>query len=347
LFLSISFSSREIKIQKKEKVMKKNGWIILMIGLITGGFIGLCVVSGQTQEKAYPNRQIDFVIPYDPGGSIDMMSRIFVEAIKDPLKVPVVPMNKPGAGGSIGTMFILNTKPDGYTVGACSLGSLVISPIVEPKLPYKRPDLTVVCKTINFPIGLFVNADAPWKTLKEFVDYAKANPGKIRAAVGGPTGAPALLLESFKIQAGGLSIINIPSKGGASMATAILGGHVEICSDPVAAEVSLLKAGRVRALATSNKVPGFPQIPTFEEAGVSGVTVSSWAGIIAPKALPKPVLEKLTSAFETASKNPTLIDQLNREAMNVDFLGPEAFARQLEKEDQTYLEITRKVGLVK
>jgi tripartite-type tricarboxylate transporter receptor subunit TctC len=327
--------------------MRKNGWIILIIALVIATLTALCAVSGQAQEKPYPSRQIDFVIPYDPGGSIDLMGRIFVEAIKAPLNVPVVPVNKPGAGGSIGTMFVLNTKPDGYTIGACSLGSLLISPIVEPKLPYKRSDLTVVCKTINFPIGLFVNAEAPWKTLKEFVDYAKANPGKIRASVGGPTGAPALLLESLKIQAGGLNIINIPSKGGASMATAILGGHVEICSDPVAAEVSLLKAGRVRALAASNKVPGFPQVPTFAEAGVQGVTVSSWAGVVAPKGLPKPVLDKLVSAFETASKNPALIEQLNREAMNADFLGPEAFLKDLEKEEQMYTEITRKVGLIK
>ena len=327
--------------------MRKNGWVILMIALVIGCLTALCVVSGQTQEKPFPSRQIDFVIPYDPGGSIDLMGRIFVEAVKASLNVPVVPVNKPGAGGSIGTMFVINAKPDGYTVGACSLGSLLVSPIVEPKLPYKRSDLTVVCKTINFPIAIFVKADAPWKTLRELVDFAKQNPGKLRAAVGGPTGAPALLVESFKIQAGGLNIINIPSKGGAAQATAILGGHVEICSDPVAAEVSLLKAGRVRALASSNKVPGFPEIPTFEEAGVPGVTVTSWAGAIAPKGLPKPVLDKLVSAFESASKNPTVIEQLHREAMNADFLGPEAFMKQLEKEEQMYTEITRKVGLIK
>jgi len=327
--------------------MKKNSWTLLIIALLVGGLTALCAMSGQTQEKPFPSRQIDFVIPYDPGGSIDLMSRIFVEAIKAPLNVPVVPVNKPGAGGSIGTMFVLNTKPDGYTIGACSIGSLLISPIVEPKLPYKRSDLTVVCKTINYPMAIFVKADAPWKTLKELADYARQNPGKLRATVGGPTGAPALLVESFKIQAGGLNIINIPSKGGASQATAILGGHVEICSDPVAAEVSLLKAGRVRALATSNKVPGFPEIPTFEEAGVPGVTVSSWAGVIAPKALPKPVLDKLVSAFETASKNPAVIEQLHREAMNADFLGPDAFLKQLEKEEQMYTEIVRKVGLIK
>jgi tripartite-type tricarboxylate transporter receptor subunit TctC len=327
--------------------MRRNGWIILMMALIIAGFTGLCAVSGQTQEKPYPSRQIDFVIPYDPGGSIDLMSRIFVEAVKAPLNVPVVPVNKPGAGGSIGTMFVINAKPDGYTLGACSLGSILVSPIVEPKLPYKRSDLTVVCKTINFPIAIFVKADAPWKTLKELVDFAKQNPGKLRATVGGPTGAPALLVESFKIQAGGLNIINIPSKGGASQATAILGGHVEICSDPVAAEVSLLKAGRVRALASSNKVPGFPEIPTFEEAGVPGVSVTSWAGVIAPKGLPKPVLDRLVSAFEAASKNPTVVEQLHREAMNADFLGPDAFMKQLEKEEQMYTEISRKVGLIK
>jgi tripartite-type tricarboxylate transporter receptor subunit TctC len=316
--------------------------IIMMAGLIVIGS-----AYAQAQEKAFPSRQIEFVIPYDPGGSVDIMSRIFVESIKEILKVPVVPVNKPGAGGSIGTVYVQNAKPDGYTIGAGSFGALVISPIVEPKLPYKRSDLTMVCKAINFPIGIFVNADAPWKTLKELVDYGKANPGKLRASVGGPTGAPALLLEAFKIQAGGLDIITIPSKGGASMATAILGGHVEICSDPVASEMNLLKAGRVRALAASNKVPGLPQIPTFEEAGVPGVTISSWAGIIAPKGLPKPVLDRLASAFEAASKDPAVVQPLNRDAIDIDFLGPDAFTKQLQKEDQTITEIAKKVGLIK
>lgn len=315
--------------------------------LAVGCCLVLAAVSGQAEDKGYPNRQIDFIIPYDPGGSIDIMSRIFVEAIKSTLKVTVVPVNKPGAGGAIGLNFLANAKPDGYTIGAGSFGAMVISPIVEPKLPYKRSDLTLVAKTINFPIGIFVKPDAPWKNLKELADYARANPGKIRAAVGGPTGAPALMLEAFKIQAGGLSIINIPSKGGASMATAILGGHVEICSDPVASEVSLLKAGRVRALAISDKFPGLPQLPTFEEAGFPGVNVSSWAAVVAPKGLPKPVLDKLVAALEQATKNPAVIEQLHREAMNADFMGPETFAKNLEKEDAAILAIARKVGMVK
>jgi tripartite-type tricarboxylate transporter receptor subunit TctC len=316
-------------------------------GIVIVGSLTLSAGLGQAQEKGYPNRQVEFVIPYDPGGSIDMQSRIYIEAIKDILKVPVVPTNKPGAGGSIGTASIANAKPDGYTIGAASFGSLVISPIVEPRLPYRRSELTVVCKTVNFPVGIFVRADAPWKTLKEFVTYSKANPEKVRAAVGGPTGAPALMLEAFKIQAGGLHIINIPSKGGASMATALLGGHVEICADPVASEVSLLKAGRVRALAVSDKVPGFPQLLTFEEAGIPGVTVSSWAGVIAPKGLPKPILDTLASVFESAARNPALIEQLHREAMNADFMGPDTFVKRLEKEDASIREIAKKVGLIK
>ncbi len=323
--------------------MIKKGMTVLVIA----GLVGFGAVFVQAQEKTYPSRQIEFVIPYDPGGSIDIMARLFAESVKDALKVPVVPENKPGAGGAIGTSFVVNAKPDGYTIGAASFGALVISPVVEPKLPYKRSDLTLICKTVNFPIGIFVKPDAPWKTLKDLVDYAKANPGKIRAAVGGPTGAPALLLESLKVQAGGLQIISIPSKGGASMATAILGGQVEICSDPVASEVALLKAGRVRALATSDKTPGFPEIPTFEEAGVPGVNVSSWAGVIGPKGLPKPVLDRLISAFETASKNAKLVEQLHRETMEIDFLPTDAFAKRLEKEDQTIREIAKKVGLIK
>ncbi len=315
--------------------------------IMIGGCLALFAASGQAEEKGFPERQIDFIIPYDPGGSIDIQSRIYIEALKEILKVNIVPVNKPGAGGALGMSAVKNAKPDGYTIGAGSFGAMVISPILEPKLPYKRADLTLVGKTVNFPLGIFVLPNAPWKNLKEFADYAKANPGKIRAAVGGPTGAPALMLEAFKIQAGGLNIINIPSKGGASMATALLGGHVEICSDPVASEVSLLKAGRVRALAVSDKAPGLPQLPTFEEAGFPGVDVSSWVAVMAPKGLPKPILDKLAAAFEKAAKSPKVIEQLHREAMNADFIGPEAFAKRLEKEDAAIRAIVTKIGLRK
>ncbi len=323
--------------------MKRN----ILIILVVGGLLALAAAPGHPEESGYPNRQIEFIIPYEPGGSIDMMSRIFIEAIKDSLKVPVVPVNKPGAGGSIGLTYVANAKPDGYTLGFSSIGALVVTPVFEPRLPYKRSDLTMICKTISILHGLFVKADAPWQNLQELVDYARANPGKLRAAVGGPTGAPALMLEAFKMQAGGLNIISIPSKGGHSMATAILGGQVEICADPVASEVNLLRAGRVRALAVSNKIPGFPQIPTFKEAGFAGVDLTGWGAAIAPRGLPKPIQDKVTAAFSSAVKNPATIQLLRRESMEVDFASGEAFHRQLEREDKMVMEIAKKIGSVK
>ncbi len=334
---------------KRRNHLERTFWVekSFIAILITAGLLWAGVLFLQAQEKEYPSRQIEFVIPYDPGGSVDIWSRVFAEAVKDILKVPVVPVNKPGAGGAIGTAYVGSAKPDGYTLGAGSFGALVISPMVEPKLPYKRSELTLVCQTLTFPVGLFVKADAPWKNLKEFIEYAKENPGKLRATVGGPSGVPALLLESLKIQAGGLQIINIPTKGGGSMATAILGGHVELCSDPVGSEVGLLKAGRVRALAVSSKVPDFPELPTFAEAGVPGVILDPWMCVIAPKGLPKSILDKITTAYEKAAKNPTVIEQLYRQAMNVDFVGPEAFAKKIEQDDLTIREIVKKVGMVK
>ena len=131
------------------------------------------------------------------------------------------------------------------------------------------------------------------------------------------------------------------------MATAILGGNVEICADPVASEVSLLKAGRVRALATSDKFPDLDQLPTFAEAGFPGINISSWVAIVAPKGLPKPVLDKLVLAFGSAAKNATVIQQLHREAMNADFKGPEDFARKLEQDYAIIREIAKKIGMIK
>lgn len=316
---------------------------LLVIGLAAG----MLSLPGQAADKGYPSRSIEFVITYEPGGNTDILSRIYIEELKDILKVPVIPVNKPGAGGAIGTTYIMNAKPDGYTIGAVSAGAMVISPIVEARLPYKRSDLSIICQIVNFPFGIFVRADAPWKNLKELADYARANPGKIRGAVGGPTGAPALLLEAFKIQAGGLNIINIPSKGGASMATAILGGNTEICSDTVSAEASLLKAGRVRGLAVTDKFPGLPELPTFEEAGFPGISVPSWNAVIAPKGLPKNVMDKLVSTLEKAAKSPKVMERLNKQFINADFIGPDAFTKRLVQEDAVIREIVKKLGMIK
>src|SRR4030067_2159457 len=149
---------RENNLERKY-FMGKYFFTILVVGIL--GWTGILPL--QAQEKDYPNRQIEFIIPYDPGGSVDIWSRVFAEAVKDILKVPVVSINKPGAGGAVGSAYVASAKPDGYTLGAGSFGAMVISPIVEPKLPYKRSDLTLVCQTLTFPVGLFVKTDAPWK----------------------------------------------------------------------------------------------------------------------------------------------------------------------------------------
>lgn len=323
--------------------MGKKIWGIIIMGTI----LGMCAHLGYAQEKAYPNRQIEVIIPYDPGGSIDMMARIYIGAVKDVLKVPMVAVNKPGAGGTIGTTYVANAKQDGYTIGASSIGPLIIVPNVETKLPYKWSEMTMVCKTMNFPVGIFVRADAPWKNLKELIDYAKENPGKLRAAIGGPVGLNAFVLEAFKIQAGGLNIISIPGKGGAAMATALIGGHVELASDPVASEINLLRAGRVRVLAISDKFPGFPQLPTFEEAGLPGVNLSAWAAIIAPQGLPRSIRDRLSAAFEQAAKDKKVIDRLHREVMSADFMKSEAFVKQVTRDEVMMQDLVRKVGLRK
>ncbi len=320
---------------------------MIRVILFVGFSLIMLALPGHTAEKAYPSRSIEFIITYEPGGNTDILSRVYIEELKNILKVPIIPVNKPGAGGAIGTTYIMNAKSDGYTIGAVSAGAMVISPIIEAKLPYKRSDLTMIGQIVNFPFGIFVRADAPWKNLKELADYAKANPGKLRGAVGGPTGAPALLLEAFKMQAGGLNIINIPSKGGASMATAILGGNTEICSDTVSAEANLLKAGRVRGLAITDKFPSLPDLPTFEEAGFPGITVPSWNAAIAPKGLPKNVMDKLVAAFEKAAKSQKVVERLNKQFINADFVGPEAFTKRLVQEDAAIREIVKKLGLIK
>jgi tripartite-type tricarboxylate transporter receptor subunit TctC len=309
--------------------------------------VGVTVGAVQADSGNYPNREVEFVVPYAAATSNDFMARLFAEALKGILNVPVIVVNKGGAGGNIGTAYVANAKPDGYTIGTATTGALILNPIVEKKMPYKLSDLTLICQTATYPLGIFVREDAPWKTLKELIDYAKKNPGKVRAVTGGPTGINTFLLESIKKAVGGMDIISIPGEGGEEKVAALLGGHVDFTSDSFATQVSYLKAGKVRALAVSGSVPGFPQLPTFASSGLEGVGVHPWSGVDAPKGLPQPVVDKLAGAFEKAAKDPMVVKRLNEQVMEPEYLGPKAFEEKLRREDRVYSDLAKQVGLIK
>jgi len=277
---------------------------------------------------------------------MDIPPRIFKDRIDRILGVPMVVVNNTAGGGTVGTLTVFLAKPDGYTLLYGSTGPLILQPMFSPELPYRYTEFTPICQTIVVPVVMLVQNEAPWKSLKELVDYGRKNPGALRGTVSHKGSSLFVLTELFKAAAG-VDITVIPTKSGVSQSAALMGGHAELCTDTVATNISFLRAGRLRALACTHKLPEFPMIKTFAEEGYPAVSLKVWQGIFAPKGLPKPILTKLTTAFEKASNDPSLRDQLGKQYMFVEYLNPEETSTAVKNEHEITLKILKQTGMVK
>ncbi|MEI9479107.1 MAG: tripartite tricarboxylate transporter substrate binding protein [Deltaproteobacteria bacterium] len=320
----------------------------LFMGLIF--FIMGVLLSGSFRDvswaQEFPSREIRLIIPYGAGGAIDNATRIFANRSEKILGVPVVVINNAAGGGAAGALSVSQAKPDGYTLLAGTSGVLILKPILTPDVRFRHTDFSPICRTIGIPTALWVTNEAPWKTLKDLVDYAKGNPGKLRVTVGQAGTLIDVLANLFKAEAG-IDITNIPTTAGAAQTAALLGGHSELSIGSVSQGISFLKAGRLRALASTHKVPGFPMIKTFEEEGYPGVTMKEWVGIFSPKGISNPVLTKLTKAFEMACNDPSMREQLEKLYTLPEYLGPEETSKSLDRGHELALKILKQSGMVK
>jgi len=320
----------------------KNLFLVFFIFL---AFLGTFLYAPWAQE--YPSREIKLVVPLSPGGGMDVADRVFADKVEKILGVPVVVVNNGGGGGVAGSLTVAQAKPDGYTVLAGPSGHIVLKPFMTPDLPYRVTDFTSICRIFDLPTLMMVNNDAPWKGLKDLADYAKKNPGKLTASVGTGGGFLQVLTDLFKTEAG-IDFVDIPSPtGGVFGSAALLGGHADFCTDPVANNIDFVRAGRVRVLASTHKIPGFPMIKTFEEQGYPGVLLKNWCAILGPKGLPQPIVTKLTKAFEKACNDRSLQEQTAKLYVFPAYQNPEETSKMIEKEREIALKILKKSGMVK
>lgn len=324
------------------KIVRSPFLIFLIFSLgIAGPFI---TVSWAAE---FPSKEIKLVVPYGVGGAMDISSRFLSEKVGKILGVPIVVVNNTAGGGAVGALSVVQAKPDGYTILAGSPGVCITKPMLSPELPYRYTDFTPVCMAIAQPAGIFVQNEAPWKSLKELVDYGKQNPGKLRTSVAFAGGGLHVLTELFKAEAG-IDITVIPTKGGASQSTALMGGHAELCMDTYTPSITYVKAGRLRALAGTHNVPGLPMIKTFAEEGYPGMIIKLWLAIFAPKGLPKPILTNLTKAFEKALKDPSTQEQLlGTGYLLSDYQDPDETSKCIEREHEITLKLLKKAGVIK
>ena len=263
-------------------------------------------LGATAQAQKYPDRPIKLVTPYPPGGGSDITARLVADTLNRLYGWSVVVENRGGAAGSIGTGYVANSKPDGYTLLWTSVDNYALLPSLRTDLPYKLEDLTFIARLAENGSTLAVNAsEVPAKTLAEFVSYLKANPGKVFYGTGGIGSANHFTMELFEQEAG-VRMTRVVYQGVAPATTDLLAGRVQIVALTPTAVVPHMQSGRLRLLAItqSSRNPLFPDLPTVAELGYPGATVSVWYAMSGPKGLPEEVRRTLEKAMAGVVADP-------------------------------------------
>ena len=316
-----------------------------MKGLLVATVLTTSALAGPVAEVAaqnYPGRDITFIVPYNPGGGTDPVARQFTGQIEKELKGNVNVENKPGGSGTIGAGIVVRAKPDGYTIGLGSNTILGFQSLVNTGLSFKKPDdYQPIVKLMDQHVNLVVRADAPWKTFDEFMADVKKNPGKIRASVSGKLGQPDLVVQQLNKTAG-VKITTVPFTGGAGEAlVALLGGRVEANIGTGASTLGHIKAGTIKVLAVFKKGRHelFPNATPIGDT--YDATIASAYYVIAPKGLPKNVLDKLVGASLNVVNSSEYAKFCQPHGYVVDPKGPEALTAEILQYQKTFSELIK------
>ena len=301
--------------------MKRFIWWCVFSLLFLTFSSGVCLLHAQP----YPNRPIQLVIAGAPGDGIDISARAAAEELSKILKVPVLPLNKPGGAGTVAADFAAKSPKDGYTLHYGSSQGTIIGPALRPKETPFDPihDLEPLGMHVFFPIVISVQADAPWKTFSDVIDYAKKNPGSFRC---GTVGGIHLQLETIKFVTG-VDIAQVPFKGGSQAITALLGGHIESTFLAVSISHPHYESGKLRGVLLDTRVPSLPEIPTWAQLGYKQNLHPSWFGFLAPAGIPEEAKKVLVPAIEKTVKDPDLSVKLQKLWYVPNYLSPAEFQR--------------------
>ena len=323
----------------------KKGILLRNMAMWSAVFILSLASSGLSQT--YPNKSIDLIVPWAPGGSIESGSRIMKTGMEKYLGQPMVLVTKPGSGGAIGTEYVAKSKPDGYTMLGSSNASNAVAPAVNLNTPYTVDDFIPIGQYGVFNLVLVVNVNSQWKTAKDLIDYGKSNPGKLTYGTGGVGAITFLFAELFK-QVTGIKADHVPFKGSGPAVTAVAGGHVDFASSDVVASLSHLDAKRVRALVTSGpkRDPQLPHVPTISEVGFPESTTLVYTAFFVPKGTPKPIVEKLSETFKKVATDPQVGESLKKVGFIPDYEAGEEVQKKLVKEFKIFRELAEKGGFL-
>ncbi len=305
----------------------------------------LCIAA-PGGAQTWPDRPLKFIVSAPAGSSLDVLARTISDKLKDRLGQPVVVEDRPAAGGTVATDFVAKSPPDGYTMVISFNGPLAFGPHLYAKLPYDPlKDLAPVIITSSQPSVLAVNAALPIKSVKELVEYAKANPGKLNFASVGNGSSSQLTMELLKSTAG-IDLVHVPFNGSPPAVTATIQGETQMLFAVMQPLQAQIQAGKLRAIAvtTAKRFPLLPDIPTIAEAGYPGFEALAWNGILVAAGTPRPIIMRLNTEINAILKDPAVKSALNAQGFELIGGTPEEFGNLIKSESDKWAPIIKKVG---
>ena len=319
--------------------------LALLIGLSAVG------VFNTAMAQTYPSQEVKLIVPFPPGGVTDLNARILAKHLSKYWKQPVSVSDMPGGGGTTGTMFVLNSAKDGYTMMLSATGQATQNPAIDSKLPYRWDEPTLVARTSISPLVFVVKGDSPWNSLREVVDAVKKDPAKYRYGTSGPGGvgsiAMSVLFGSNGVDVQKLGRVTL--QGGAPMLDNVATGETHFAAQYLAEMGPQLQSKKLKPLAvsTATRVKQLPETPTSREAGFDTFTLIGWNGIVGPSQLPADIVGKWNEAIKALAADKAFVAETEASGAEVAYLDPEQFKAALKTEYETALQHATKLGLRK
>jgi tripartite-type tricarboxylate transporter receptor subunit TctC len=316
----------------------KNILLPLMIAVVTAPAFA---------ADPYPSRPIRVVVPYAPGGNVDISARIIAQPLGEVIGQTVVVDNRPGAGGNLGAGMVAKATPDGYTLLVGSSGPLSVNPVIFKNLPYDSlKDFAPISTVQAVPLVMLASPKSGFSTVADVIAAAKARPGKLTMASAGAGTTNHFAIELFA-QMAGVKVLHVPYKGSGPALSELLGGQVETMVDQLAASIGYVKDGRLKVLAvtTLQRATALPNVPTLDELGFKGYQASTLLGLLAPAGTPKPVVTTLNAAMRKVMDNNVIAERFRGLGANPGASSPEEFSARIRDELAQWRALVKKLDL--
>jgi tripartite-type tricarboxylate transporter receptor subunit TctC len=298
-------------------------------------------------QAPWPNRPIRLVVPYPPGGGSDIAGRFQAQVLQDALGVPVVVDNRAGAGGTVGTAFVANSAPDGYTIMMASPSSHIGAPLLFKTPGYEGvDDFTAIGTFAKGTAMVCCHPSVPARTIQELIAHARANPGKLNYGSAGAGGANHMLGVLFMIRTG-VELTHVPYRGAAPALSDVIAGNIQLVFDNYVGVISTVRAGQLRALGVTSpeRWPLAPEYPTVQEQGVPDYDLPSFSSVMGPKGIPEPIVARMNGILNAALTSADLIGRLHAQGLVPYPSSPAEFAAVMRQQRTVWQALIRSTGL--